>query len=155
MQSSGLKDDEFLSLCTVRGDVCAQAMCFSKICPFMYLNFSWCNNGILSKDHTGNTVPTRAKIIPYLRVETPENHTLSGGPYLSSVNMRVNPSPQGYIVHNNWLRAHQSRTEGSAYWSQPHPPWNVEYGSDVGNKQSRQKMWHSKHFSMVRNTVWS
>ena len=99
-------------------------MCFSKTCPFTYLNFSWCNNGILTKDHTGNTAPTRAKIIPHLRVETPENHTLSGGPYLSRVNMRVNPSPHGYIVHNNWLRAHQSRTECSAYWSQPHPPWN-------------------------------
>ena len=75
------------------GDVCAQAMCSSKTCPFRYLNFSWCNNFILSKDHTSNTAPTRAKIIPHLRVEPPKNHTLSSGPYLSSVNMRVNPSP--------------------------------------------------------------
>ena len=87
-------------------------------------------------------------MIPCLRIETLENQTLSGGPYLSSLNIKANPSPRGYIVHNNSLRTHQSQTEGSACWSQPHPPWKVKYGSDVGNKQSRQKMWLSKHFSI-------
>ena len=62
--------------------------------------------------------------------------------------MRVDPSPRGYIVHNDSLRTHQTQTEGSAYWSQPHHPWKVKYGSDVGNKQSCQKMWLSKHFSI-------
>ena len=48
----------------------------------------------LSKDHTaGNTMPTRAKMIPYLRIETLKNHTLSGGTFLSSPYMRGTPPP--------------------------------------------------------------
>ena len=99
------------------GDVCTQAMCFSKIYPFTYLNFSWCNNGILSKDHTGNTPPTTAKTVPYLRVETLKNHTISGCTYLSSLNHESKPLPRGYIVHNNSLRTHKTQAEGSAYVS--------------------------------------
>ena len=35
----------------------------------VHLSFSWSNNGTLSKEHTGNTTSTRAKMIPYLRME--------------------------------------------------------------------------------------
>ena len=33
-------------------------------------------------DHTGNTMPKRAKTIPCLRIETLKSHILAGGAYL-------------------------------------------------------------------------
>ena len=51
---------------------------------------SWNNLGTLSKSHTGNTMPTWAKLISYLRIE---NHTLSYGTYLYSPYIRVLPTP--------------------------------------------------------------
>ena len=123
--------------------------CFNRWCVYAHKR-TWILADAITVSYLRITqsVPTRAKMIHYLRMETLENHTISGGTYLSSLNMRVNPSPRGYIVHNNSLRTHQSQTEGSAHWSQPHHPWKVKYGSEVGNKQSCQKMWLSKHFSI-------
>ena len=40
-------------------------------------------------------MPTRAKMIPYLRMETVENHTISGGTNLSSLNHESRPLPKG------------------------------------------------------------
>ena len=48
-----------------------------------HLNFNWHNLGTLPKDHSRNTMPKRPKMIPFLRVENPKNHTLSGGTNLS------------------------------------------------------------------------
>ena len=43
---------------------------FSCSWAFTHLNFSWYNLqiGTLSKDHAGKTMPTRAKIIPYIYI---------------------------------------------------------------------------------------
>ena len=41
-----------------------------------HLNFTLYNMGTLYKDHTRNTIPTRAKI------EALKNHTISGSTYL-------------------------------------------------------------------------
>ena len=38
-------------------------------------------------------MPTRAKMIHYLTIETLENHTISGGTYLSSLNHEGKPLP--------------------------------------------------------------
>ena len=45
-------------------------ICFSG----SWVNFSWYNNGTLSKNPIGNQTSTRAKMIPCLRMETLKNH---------------------------------------------------------------------------------
>ena len=45
-------------------------ICFSG----SWVNFSWYNNGTLSKDPIGNQRSTRAKMMPCLRMETLKNH---------------------------------------------------------------------------------
>ena len=49
--------------------------------------------GTLSKDHTRNALPTKAQMIPYLRIGSLKNHTLLGSTYLSSPLMDVPPTP--------------------------------------------------------------
>ena len=48
-------------------------ICSSCSWAFTPLNFSWYSIGTLSKDHTGNTMPTRAKVIPFSRFDIPKN----------------------------------------------------------------------------------
>ena len=57
-------------------------ICFSCTWVLTDLKFSLYNDGILSMDHTGNTTPTRKKVIPYVRFETlkhVKNLSLLGG----------------------------------------------------------------------------
>ena len=49
--------------------------------------------GTVSKDHTGNTVPTWAKIITYFRIKNLKNATLYRGTCLYSPYMEVPPPP--------------------------------------------------------------
>ena len=51
------------------------------------------SNGTLSNVHTGIKAPTRAKMIPYLGMETLKYHTLSGNTYPSSSHMGVPITP--------------------------------------------------------------
>ena len=64
-------------------------ICSSCSWAFTPLNFSWYSIGTLSKDHTRNKMPTRAKIIPFSRFDTLKKHTLTAGTYLSSPYMGV------------------------------------------------------------------
>jgi len=68
------------SLCMSRGAI----FCPLGESPSLHINRPL---GALSKDHTVNTMPIWAKMIPYLRIENFKNHTLSHGKY------------QRYIAH--------------------------------------------------------
>ena len=62
-------------------------ICSSWRWVFKHLNFTWYNFSnlvTLSKDDSKDTMLTREKMMPYIRVETLKNHTLSrGSAYLS------------------------------------------------------------------------
>ena len=58
-------------------------LCFPSSWAFTHLNLN--NFGTPSKDHTRKGMQTKAKMIPYLRIEALQNHTLSGSTYLSSL----------------------------------------------------------------------
>ena len=91
---------------------------FSCSWLFTNLNFSWYNLGTLSEDDTGNTMPTRAKIIK--KIKTLKNHTFSGGTYLSSPYKGVpSPSPANqanHQFHKTWIYRNCD-----AFLPHPHP----------------------------------
>ena len=66
-------------------------------CPFKHNHFSWYNLGSLSKDHNRNTLPTRTKLIPYLRFKTLKNNTLLHSTYQSSPYTCMGVPPLGII----------------------------------------------------------
>ena len=70
---------------------------------FTHSHFSWYNLGSLSKDHIRNTMPTRTKLISYLRFKTLKNNynTLLHSTYQSSPYMWVSPLGIVYLVKSN------------------------------------------------------
>ena len=76
-------------------------ICFPYSWAFKHNHFSWYNLGSLSKDHNRNTLPTRTKLIPYLRFKTLKNNTLLHSTYQSSpyTCMRVPPLGIIYVMY--------------------------------------------------------